>query len=127
MSHIFDLSAGMVRLAERQLSECHRKSAHNALILSRHLGVHGRGTPQPDGGTGMRTQASADGGVQSPTSEVEQTPLAKLVYTIDELCQVVGISRATVYKEIKEQRLRVRKVGKRTLVPVDEVRAWLKI
>lgn len=75
----------------------------------------------------MRTQASADGGVQSPTSEVEQTPLAKLVYTIDELCQVVGISRATVYKEIKEQRLRVRKVGKRTLVPVDEVRAWLKI
>jgi excisionase family DNA binding protein len=79
----------------------------------------------------MRTQAIADGGVQSPTGEAAQTAdqgsLAKLVYTINELCQVVGISRATVYKEIKEQRLRVRKVGKRTLVPVDEVRAWLKI
>lgn len=79
----------------------------------------------------MRTQASGDGSVQAPTGEVAQTsdkgPLAKLVYTIDELCQAVGISRATVYKEIKEQRLRVRKVGKRTLVPVDEVRAWLKI
>ncbi|MGE5516180.1 MAG: helix-turn-helix domain-containing protein [Bacteroidota bacterium] len=75
----------------------------------------------------MRTQTCADGVPQAPTGEAEQSPLAKLVYTIDELCQVVGISRATVYKEIKEQRLRVRKVGKRTLVPVDEVRAWLKI
>lgn len=79
----------------------------------------------------MRTQVSGGGGVQSPTGEAavtaDQGPLAKLVYTIDELCLVVGISRATIYKEIKEQRLRVRKVGKRTLVPVDEVRAWLKI
>jgi len=51
----------------------------------------------------------------------------KLAYTIAELCQVVGISRATIYKEIKAERLRIRKVGKRTLVPADEVRAWLKL
>lgn len=60
--------------------------------------------------------------------EVEATDQpTRIAYTIEELCQVVGISRAMIYKEIKAQRLRVRKVGARTVVPVDEVRAWLKI
>lgn len=62
----------------------------------------------------------------APEAEATDPP-TRIAYTIDELCQVVGISRAMIYKEIKAQRLRVRKVGKRTVVPVDEVRAWLKI
>lgn len=43
-----------------------------------------------------------------PEQPQSASSLAKLVYAIDDLCQVVGISRATVYKEIKEQRLAVR-------------------
>lgn len=39
-----------------------------------------------------------------PEQPQSASSLAKLVYAIDDLCQVVGISRATVYKEIKEHR-----------------------
>ena len=37
----------------------------------------------------------------------------------------LGIGRAQLYKEIKAGRLRVRKLGRRTLVPRQEQTAWL--
>lgn len=54
-----------------------------------------------------------------------ETP--KLAYTIPEFCEAVGISRSMAYKEIKAERLRVKKVGARVLVPIDEANRWLKI
>ena len=51
----------------------------------------------------------------------------KLSYTIDEFLEATGIgSRSTVYKEIKEGRLRVAKVGKRTLITKDAAKDWLE-
>lgn len=63
----------------------------------------------------------------NPEASTALNGTVKLAYTVSELCQVVGVSRATVYKEIKGERLHIRKVGKRTLIPVEEVRAWLKL
>jgi excisionase family DNA binding protein len=51
----------------------------------------------------------------------------KLAYTVDELCRACGISRAKLYEEIKAQRLKVKKIGTRTLIPIDEAKAWLKV
>jgi len=53
-----------------------------------------------------------------------ETP--KLAFTIPEVCDAIGLSRSMIYKEIKAQRLKVKKVGARVLVPVDEIKAWLK-
>jgi protein NirF len=56
-----------------------------------------------------------------------ETAPPKLAYTIPELCQASGLSRAMVYREIKAERLKVKKVGTRTLVPIDEAKAWMKV
>ncbi len=45
--------------------------------------------------------------------------------SIPEFCQVVGIGRSRTYAEIKLNRLRVVKVGRRTLIPVEAVWEWL--
>jgi len=69
-----------------------------------------------------------DGEMFQPITELPPLDtVPKLAYTIAELCQASGISRAKVYEEIKAKRLRIKKVGARTVVPVDEARAWLKI
>jgi predicted DNA-binding transcriptional regulator AlpA len=65
-------------------------------------------------------------GAATTTPEVRESP-PKLAYTIPELCEASGISRAMIYREIKAQRLKVKKVGARTVIPVDEARAWMKV
>lgn len=68
---------------------------------------------------------------QNGGSEIARSTVAenspKLAYTIPELCAATGISRAMVYKEIRAERLKVKKIGARTLVPIDEAKAWIKI
>jgi len=49
----------------------------------------------------------------------------KDAYSIAEFCHRYSIGRTTCYAEIKAGRLHVVKAGRRTLIPLDEVRAWL--
>ncbi|MGE5515981.1 MAG: helix-turn-helix domain-containing protein [Bacteroidota bacterium] len=65
------------------------------------------------------------GAEASDPAAAENSP--KLAYTIPELCAATGISRAMVYKEIRAERLKVKKIGARTLIPIDEAKAWMKI
>lgn len=53
-------------------------------------------------------------------------PLTKLAYSIAEFCQLVGLGRTGTFKEIRLQRLKAIKVGRRTLIPAAEVLAWLE-
>jgi excisionase family DNA binding protein len=46
-------------------------------------------------------------------------------YSIDEICERNGISRSTIYAEIRRGKLRVRKLGVRSLVTDEDERAWL--
>lgn len=46
-------------------------------------------------------------------------------FSIREFCYRNGVGRTTAYKEIKEGRLSPRKLGKRTLISVEEERRWL--
>jgi excisionase family DNA binding protein len=57
---------------------------------------------------------------------IEASPAAdRLAYTMDEFCRAVTIGRSLAYAEISAGRLRVVRVGRRTLVPVDAAKAWL--
>jgi predicted DNA-binding transcriptional regulator AlpA len=51
--------------------------------------------------------------------------LAALLMSIPTFCQRAGISRSMAYLEIKAGRLRPRKCGRRTLIPVAEVQRWI--
>jgi hypothetical protein len=50
---------------------------------------------------------------------------SKLAYTIPELVRDSGAGRSKIYEEISAGRLKVRKLGKRTLVLHGDAMAWL--
>jgi len=52
-------------------------------------------------------------------------PLPKLAYSVAEVCHLIGLGRTGVFKEIREQRLRAVKAGRRTLIPAVAIQAWL--
>ena len=45
--------------------------------------------------------------------------------SIREFTAMTGLGRTSTYREIREGRLKVRKVGRRTLIPMEEVTAWM--
>lgn len=46
-------------------------------------------------------------------------------YDIKSFCKAFNVSRSFVYAEIKAGRLKVVKVGRRTLIPRENASAWL--
>ena len=50
----------------------------------------------------------------------------KAAYSIAEFCGLVSLGRSRVFEEIREKRLHIVKVGRRTLIPATEVSAWLE-
>lgn len=51
---------------------------------------------------------------------------AKAAFSIAEFCLLVSLGRSRVFEEIRENRLHIVKVGRRTLIPAAEVTAWLE-
>ena len=51
--------------------------------------------------------------------------LPKVNYTIDEAAYVANLGRSTLYEAILSGELETLKVGKRRLVPVEALKAWL--
>jgi excisionase family DNA binding protein len=47
-------------------------------------------------------------------------------YSINEFSERNGIGRTTVYAEIKDKRLKVRKVGRRTIITAEAEDDWLR-
>jgi len=46
-------------------------------------------------------------------------------YDVPTFCQLFGIGKTRTYQEIKEGRLKIVKVGKRTLIPAQAASEWL--
>jgi len=53
-------------------------------------------------------------------------PPPRLALTVSEFCNCCAIGRSLFYEEVKSGRIRVLKVGKRTLVPTTEAQRWLE-
>jgi excisionase family DNA binding protein len=49
----------------------------------------------------------------------------KLTYTTKEAAAALGVSRTTLWRAIADNRLTAIKLGNRTLIPADTLRAWL--
>ena len=49
----------------------------------------------------------------------------KLAYTIAEACHAVGIGRTKLYELIGEGRVETRKIGARTVIPTESLRALI--
>ncbi len=50
----------------------------------------------------------------------------KLTYSIKEACHASSLGRTTIYSHIAAKRLRVVRVGGRTLIPADSLRRLLQ-
>ncbi len=56
---------------------------------------------------------------------VDSAPEKKTL-TISEFCRFYGIGKTRAYQEIKAGRLRIAKVGRRTLIPTISAYLWLQ-
>jgi excisionase family DNA binding protein len=54
-----------------------------------------------------------------------QTDFPKLAYSIKEACQASSLGRSTLYSHILAGRLRAVRVGGRTLIPAESLRALI--
>lgn len=49
----------------------------------------------------------------------------RIAHSVDETVQISGTSRTSVYEAIRSGELKAKKLGRRTLVLDDDLRAWL--
>jgi excisionase family DNA binding protein len=50
--------------------------------------------------------------------------LENQLLSVSEASKTLGIGRTKVYEEINAGRLKARKFGKRTLIPMQSIKAW---
>ena len=48
-----------------------------------------------------------------------------LAVPIPEAARLGGVGRSTIYSEISKGNLKIRKVGRRTIIAMDDLREWL--
>jgi len=54
------------------------------------------------------------------------TNIQKPALSIADFCAATSLGRTRVYQEIRDKKLRVIHVGRRTLILVEEMQAWLQ-
>lgn len=52
-------------------------------------------------------------------------PVERVGLSIEETAQAFGIGRTNVFRLIKEGQLKAVKIGRRTVIPTDEVQAFM--
>ncbi|SEO02397.1 transcriptional regulator, AlpA family [Rhodospirillales bacterium URHD0017] len=56
---------------------------------------------------------------------IESTAVPRAALRVSEACSALAISRSKLYLELAAGRLRAVKCGRRTLIPVPSIKAWL--
>ena len=56
-------------------------------------------------------------------TETEDTQ--RLAFSVPDACAALSIGRNTFYAEVAAGRIKVKKSGRRTLVPAAQIKAWL--
>jgi len=57
--------------------------------------------------------------------KIEQKPKA-IVYSPSDAAHILGIGKTKLYEEINAGRILAKKVGRRTLIPVQSLRDWIE-
>ena len=50
----------------------------------------------------------------------------KLLFSVKEFCEIVGIGRTTFYQEVKAGRIKAKKMGRRTLITKSELERFIE-
>ena len=58
------------------------------------------------------------------TNENNEPHLDRFNWRVNDFCRAAGIGRTLFYDEVKRGEISIIKVGKRTLVPDSEAKAW---
>lgn len=53
-------------------------------------------------------------------------PETRKAYTISHMCKVYSTSRSKIYEQIKQGKLKVTKLGRKTLIDVQDAEAWFE-
>ena len=51
---------------------------------------------------------------------------SKIAYSIPELCEATTLGRSLIYQENKNGNLRIVKVGRRTIITIDEAKRYVR-
>lgn len=54
---------------------------------------------------------------------IQESP--KLAFTVVEACHAIGIGRSKLYELIGQGRIETRKIGSRTIIPAESLRALI--
>lgn len=57
-------------------------------------------------------------------SAMPKAEASKKAYSVNEFCEIYSIGRTLTYEEISAGRLPVRKLGRRTLILVEDAEKW---
>ena len=49
----------------------------------------------------------------------------RMTYTVDEVAQVLGVSRGIAYEQVRGGEIPARRLGKRWVIPKTQFHAWL--
>ena len=58
------------------------------------------------------------------TDETSEPRSDRVNWRVNDFCKAHGIGRSLFYEEVQRGEIRPIKIGKRTLVPVSEAKAW---
>jgi excisionase family DNA binding protein len=74
------------------------------------------------------THSAANGtAVRSNTTEYKMQELSdKLLLSLDEVRTLTGVGRTNLYREIRENRLKARKRGVKTVVAREDLAEWIE-
>jgi excisionase family DNA binding protein len=54
------------------------------------------------------------------------TDTGQRALSVEQFCERYGIGKSTLYVQIREGRLRLRKIGKRSVIAVEDAEIWFK-
>ena len=60
-----------------------------------------------------------------PPAPPPELPPEKLLYTVKQVSEALGVGRTTVWKAVADAKLNAIKLGNRTLIPADSLRGWI--
>ena len=76
--------------------------------------------------TGRKQQRRSRQRARKLSEPEQQRRSRQRALSIVEFCERYGLCRTKAYDELKSGRLRARKIGKRTIIPVDDAEDWLQ-